>query len=75
MLRAHRERCLSDEPGTRTFDILSVNDDDRKLMLYEVYDSEAAFQVHWEGASVQQLRTDAEGMEFKLAGVCCTNTN
>jgi len=34
------------EPGCRGFDILVDPADKTRLMLYEVYDSEAAFQAH-----------------------------
>lgn len=38
------------EPGCRAFDILVDPDDKARLMLYEVYDSEAAFQAHQQTA-------------------------
>lgn len=34
------------EPGCRQFEVLVDPQDKTKLMLYEVYDSEAAFQQH-----------------------------
>ncbi|MDH4191817.1 MAG: antibiotic biosynthesis monooxygenase [Betaproteobacteria bacterium] len=34
------------EPGCRGFDILVDPNDPTKVMLYEVYDSEAAFELH-----------------------------
>ena len=37
-----RARCLKDEPGTLNFEVLMPHDDNTKVMLYEVYQDEAA---------------------------------
>jgi quinol monooxygenase YgiN len=66
---AHRERCLRDEPGTLQFDVLRVPGDDTRVMLYELYVDEAAFQVHRSGASVRQHRADAGEMLLKVSGI------
>jgi quinol monooxygenase YgiN len=63
ILRAHRNRCLKDEPGTLRFEILRP---EKNLMLYEVYENEAAFQAHREGASVARFRDEAARIERKL---------
>ena len=34
------------EPGCRQFDIVVNNEDPTKVVFYEVYDNEAAFQAH-----------------------------
>jgi (4S)-4-hydroxy-5-phosphonooxypentane-2,3-dione isomerase len=51
LLMAHRARCLADEPGTLHFEVLLPHDDQTKVLLYEVYTDDAAFQVHWNGPS------------------------
>lgn len=66
---AHRERCLRDEPGTLQFDVLRIPNDDSRVMLYEVYADEAAFQAHRTGASVPQHRAEAGEMLLKVSGV------
>lgn len=68
LLRAHRERCLRDEPGTLQFDILRPAE---KLMLYEVYEDEAAFQAHRNGASVARFQQEAAAILRKLSFVAC----
>ena len=70
-LRAHGARCLATEPGTLTFDILLPREEADTLMLYEVYASPEAFQAHWTGASMQQVRRDTAGMQVSLTGVRC----
>lgn len=59
LLMAHRARCLATEPGTQTFEVIVPNDDKTKLLLFEVYDDRAAFDVHWNGPSLAQLRAEA----------------
>ena len=39
------------EPGCRRFEVLADQQDKTKLMLFEVYASEAAFQQHQAGAA------------------------
>lgn len=68
-LRAHAERCRANEPGTLQFDILTPHDDPDVAMLYEVYASSEAFQAHWHGESMKQMRRDSEGIDASLSGV------
>ena len=70
-LRGHAERCLANEPGTLQFEILAPHDDPDALMLYEVYASSDAFQAHWNGESMKQVRRDSEGLQVSLSGVRC----
>ena len=41
-------------------------------MLYEVYEDEAAFQVHWNGPSVARMRAETAGLVTKLTGIRCS---
>lgn len=68
-LRAHRDRCLRDEPGTLQFDILRPG---KNLMLYEVYENETAFEAHRNGASVARFRQETDAIERKLTFVTCS---
>ena len=69
---AHRERCLRDEPGTLHFELMRPRDDDNKVMLYEVYRDEAAFDAHWNGASMKRIREEGAGIIVKVSGLRCT---
>lgn len=71
LLMAHRARCLRDEPGTLQFEVLQPHDDSTKVMLYEVYQDEAAFEAHWNGAFVLRAREDMKGMILQLTGKKC----
>ena len=71
LLAAHKARCLKDEPGTLEFEILLPKDDDTKVLSYEVYQDEAAFEVHRNGRSLAQLREEIAGIVVKLHGTRC----
>ena len=49
---AHGARCLKDEPGTLQMEVLAPRDDDTKVLVYEVYRDDAAFDVHRSGPSL-----------------------
>lgn len=70
-LRAHAHRCRSSELGTLQFEILVPQDQPDTLMLYELYASKEAFDVHWNGPSIQQIRKDAAGLAVSMTGVRC----
>ena len=70
-LSAHAERCRATEPGTLQFEILVPQKEEDTLMLYEVYASPEAFQAHWDGQSMKQVRRDSEGLQLSLSGVRC----
>jgi (4S)-4-hydroxy-5-phosphonooxypentane-2,3-dione isomerase len=72
LLLAHRDRCLKDEPGTLRFEVLRPRTEENKVLLYEVYEDDAAFQVHWNGPSVARMRAESIGMVEKLTGTRCS---
>jgi quinol monooxygenase YgiN len=45
------------------------HDDPDTVMLYEVYASSEAFQAHWNGESMRQVRRDTEGLQASLSGI------
>ena len=72
LLMAHKARCLKDEPGiTLQFEILLPHDDDTKVLLYEVYRDDAAFDAHRNGPSIVRFREDTAGMIVKLSVTRC----
>jgi quinol monooxygenase YgiN len=70
-LKAHGKRCLATEPGTLQFDILLPQEEADTIMLYELYASPEAFQTHWNGTSIQQLKQETAGLQASLKGVRC----
>jgi quinol monooxygenase YgiN len=43
---ANAAAARSDEPGCRHFDVIADPQDPARMMLYEVYDDERAFEAH-----------------------------
>jgi quinol monooxygenase YgiN len=70
-LRAHGARCLANEPGTLQFDILVPQKEADTLLLYEVYASPEAFDAHWNGESLKQVRQETTGLQLSMTGVRC----
>jgi quinol monooxygenase YgiN len=62
---------MQDEPGTLQFEVLAPREDDTKVLLYEVYRDDAAFDVHFNGPSISRVREEAAGMILKLYGTRC----
>ncbi len=71
LLMAHRARCLKDEPGTVQFEVLAPHEDDAKVLAYEVYRDDAAFDVHRNGPSIAQWREETAGMVAKVSVTRC----
>ena len=67
-LLRRRGRCLKDEPGTLPLRVLLPHDGGDKVMLYELYQDQAAFDAHSNGPSLAQLRKEAAGMMGKSRG-------
>jgi quinol monooxygenase YgiN len=72
LLMAHRARCLKDEPGTLHFEVLVPREDNSKLLLFEVYQDDAAFEKHFNGPSITRLREESAGMIVNLQGTRCS---
>ena len=70
-LRAHAQRCLATEPGTLKFEILLPQEETDTIMLHEVYASREAFEAHWTGPSMQQVKQDTTPLRVSLSGVRC----
>ena len=68
LLMAHRAGCLQDEPGTLRFDVLLPREGTTKVMLYELYRDEAAFDTHWNGPSPARFREETAGMITAVSG-------
>jgi quinol monooxygenase YgiN len=70
-LLAHKARCLRDESGTLQFEILRPLGDDSRLMTYEVYQDDAAFETHRAAPSLAQLLSETKAIVADLHGARC----
>ncbi|HEY2048505.1 MAG TPA: putative quinol monooxygenase [Caulobacteraceae bacterium] len=68
---AHKTRCLRDEPGTLQFEVLTPLEDETRVLLYEIYRDEAAFEEHWNNPSLARFRDETAGIAVKLEVTKC----
>jgi len=47
------------EPGCLQFDVMQAQDNPNRIMLFEVYENEAAFQAHGKTAHIQEFLAKA----------------
>jgi len=52
-------RAARQEPGCRQFEVLVDPQDRTRLMLFEVYDDERAFEIHQQGAAFKKYMAEA----------------
>ena len=72
LLMAHRARCLRDESGTLQFEVALPREDDSKMLIYEVYQDDAAFEAHRNAPSRAQWLKDTASMGVKVLATWCT---
>jgi quinol monooxygenase YgiN len=70
-LKAHSQRYLATEPGTLEFQIMVPHDQANAVMLYELYASPEAFEVHWNGPAKQEANRDLEPFRTRVTFVRC----
>ena len=59
-MAANAEASVRDEPGCLRFDVCSVDGDENRFLLYELYADAAAFEAHKAAPHFAQWRTVAE---------------
>ena len=59
-MTANAEASVRDEPGCLRFDVCSVDGDQNRFLLYELYTDAAAFAAHKAAPHFAQWRTVAE---------------
>jgi quinol monooxygenase YgiN len=72
ILLRHRERCLRDEPGTIALEVLLPENEEGRVMLYERYKDQAAFEAHMGGRSLAITKASAGARLKKITGVICS---
>ncbi|MGY3549018.1 autoinducer 2-degrading protein [Bradyrhizobium sp. USDA 4472] len=72
LLMAHRARCLKDEPGTLRFEVVLPREDYSRILIYEVYQDDDAFEVHRNAPSRAQWLQDTTGMDVKVIATRCS---
>ncbi|MBX9751500.1 MAG: antibiotic biosynthesis monooxygenase [Roseococcus sp.] len=75
IIRDHAAGTLADEPGCERFDVLQPKGkggpDDSRVMLYEVYADDAAFQAHTQNPRLARTRAAYEPLiEGRTIHIC-----
>jgi len=65
-LRANASASIA-EPGCRQFDVLQRLDDPGKVVLYEIYDDQAAFTEHLAAEHTKSFLATAKALNVKQA--------
>ena len=74
LLRAHGVRSLKDEPGTLQFEALVPREDDTKLLVYEVFRDDAAFEEHQNAASIARFWKEGFDWKSRMNSACRSST-
>jgi quinol monooxygenase YgiN len=61
-VRRHREIVLKEEAGCRQFDVLLPEEGEDIVVLHEVYDNQAAFDLHTKTDHMKAYRADTAPM-------------
>ena len=73
--KAHGARSLNSEPGTLQFDVMLALEEDNKVVFYEVYEDEAAYDIHRKSESLTTFHKDVEGKVGGASVVRCAVQN
>jgi (4S)-4-hydroxy-5-phosphonooxypentane-2,3-dione isomerase len=72
LLMEHRARRLKNEPGTLQFEVMLPREADSRILIYEVYQDDAAFEAHRNAPSIGQWRGATAGIGVKVIATRCT---
>jgi quinol monooxygenase YgiN len=71
LVDANASASVRDEAGCRRFDVAEVRGEPDRIVLYEIYDDEAAFDEHRRTIHFDEFnRQSAPLVDFKLVTIC-----
>jgi|SRR3954469_11287097 autoinducer 2-degrading protein len=65
LVSENARNSVEKEPGCLQFDVMQAADNPNRLMLFEVYSDEAAFQAHGKTAHIQEFLAKARPLFVK----------
>jgi len=70
LLKNHQKRSLDNEPGTLRFEFSLSTEDDKQILLQELYENREAFEAHWTGESMKIISSEwqASGITPEIKG-------
>ncbi|MBZ9775208.1 putative quinol monooxygenase [Mesorhizobium sp. CO1-1-8] len=71
LVDANANASMRSETGCRRFDVTQARDEPDRVLLYEIYDSEAAFEHHCRTAHFEEFNSrSAQLVDTKLVTIC-----
>lgn len=74
-LRRHRRDVIANEPGCKAFNILTTDEDPDRVLLYEIYADETAFEAHGNTPYMANYRAETEPMTASRVRHLCRFAN
>jgi autoinducer 2-degrading protein len=71
MVAANADASVRDEPGCRRFDIVVPRGVRDRVMLYEIYDDEAAFEEHCRSTHFERFDRESAGLVAEKSAILC----
>ena len=62
LIAENARKSVANEPGCRQFDVMRAHDQANRVLLYEVYDDQAAFEAHAKMPHVAEFFREAKPM-------------
>jgi quinol monooxygenase YgiN len=62
LIAENARKSVANEPGCRQFDVMRAQDQENRILLYEVYDDQAAFEAHGKMPHVADFFREAKPM-------------
>jgi quinol monooxygenase YgiN len=71
LVDANATASVRNEPGCRRFDVTEARGEPDRVLLYEIYDSQAAFEDHCRTAHFDEFNTQSAPLvDTKLVTIC-----
>lgn len=71
LIDANADASVRDEAGCRRFDVTEVRDEPDRILLYEIYDDEAAFDAHCRTPHFREFDLASEPLVDRKAVTLC----
>ncbi len=71
LVDANAGDSVRNEPGCRRFDVVEPRGEPDRVLLYEIYDDEAAFEEHCRSAHYSRFNRESESLVSKKSVLRC----
>jgi (4S)-4-hydroxy-5-phosphonooxypentane-2,3-dione isomerase len=71
LIDANADASVRDEPGCLQFDVLEPEEEDDRVLLYEIYSDKAAFDAHLQTEHFKVFNSDSAALCFQKSVTRC----